>query len=32
MATRFSKSRFECFTSFTEKSSFNFHVKKREKQ
>ena len=28
MATRLSKSRFECFTSFTEESSFNFQMKK----
>ena len=32
MATHLSKSRFECFTSFTEESSFNFHMKKWEKQ
>ena len=30
MATRLSKSRFECFTSFTEESSFNFRMKKWE--
>ena len=32
MATRLSKSRFECFTCFTEESSFDFHMKKWEKQ